>query len=77
MPPTPVLESGCLPRIPPLSSAPYAEIHRAQQDAESRVQAVQNYRNRQGFASARLAPAFALDQERQEKAPHGEIRRRR
>ncbi len=59
-------------RQTPLSYAPYAEANCAQQDAKSRRQAVQNYRDGEGFAPACVAASLALEQERETQASDGE-----
>jgi len=58
-----------------LSSAPYAKADCAQQNPESRLEAVQDHRDRKSEASTCLAAAPAVLEERQAQTPHGEVRR--
>ncbi len=46
-----------------LSSAPYAEANRPQQNTQSSRETIQDHCARQGFASAILSPPFALGEE--------------
>ncbi|MEY2483468.1 MAG: hypothetical protein QOK24_1996 [Verrucomicrobiota bacterium] len=60
-----------------LSSAPYAESDRAQQNPESRLETIQDHGDGQGQASTCFAPPFAFLEERQTQTPHGEVGRSR
>ena len=64
---------GCQFRRTCVSSAPYAQVHRAQQDEKSRRQAVQNYRDGKSAALPRHAPASHGDEERQAQEASGKI----
>ncbi|MEY2518333.1 MAG: hypothetical protein QOF24_92 [Verrucomicrobiota bacterium] len=60
-----------------LSSAPYAESDRAQQNPESRLETIQDHGDGQGQASTCFAPPFAFLEERQAQTAHGEVSRSR
>jgi hypothetical protein len=67
------VESGCHEAKLRLSSAPYAETDFAQQNSKISLEAFQDYRDWQSHAPTCVAPTFAFVEERQAKAPHGEI----
>src|SRR2546421_9761238 len=58
-----------------LSSAPYAKADCAQQNPESRLEAVQDYRHRKSETPARVPSPSAFVEERQAQTPYGQIRR--
>jgi hypothetical protein len=70
-------KSGCHEGKLPLSSAPYAESDRTQQNSKSRLETVQDHRDRQSHAATRFAPAFAFLEERQAQAALGQVGRSR
>ena len=61
----------------PLSSAPYAESDRSQQNPKVSLETVQNYRDGQSHAATRFETASAFLEERQAQAPHGQVDRSR
>src|SRR5687767_10310620 len=70
-------ESGCHEAKLRLSSAPYAETDFAQQNSKSSLEAVQDHRDGESDAPARLAEASAFVEERQAQTPHVEVGRSR
>src|ERR1043166_4826179 len=70
-------KTGCHEAKVPLSSAPYAESDRAQQNQKISLETVQNHRDGQSHAATRFPPAFAFLQERETQAPHGQVGRSR
>jgi hypothetical protein len=57
----------------PLSSAPYAESDRAQQNPKVSLETVQDYWDGQSHAAACFAPASAFLEERKAQAPPGQV----
>jgi hypothetical protein len=66
-------KTGCHEAKVPLSSAPYAESDRAQQNSKSRLKKVQNHRDGQSHAATRFPPASAFLEKWETQAPHGEV----
>jgi hypothetical protein len=71
------VESGCHEAKLRLSSAPYAETDFAQQNSKISLEAVQDYRDGESYAPARVAEAPAFVKERQAQTPHVEVGRSR
>jgi hypothetical protein len=69
----PERKSVCHGAKPPLSSAPYAEGDRAQQDSKVSLETVQDHRDGQSDAATCFAPTSAFLEKRQAQAPHGEV----
>jgi hypothetical protein len=70
---SPERKSVCQGAKPPLSSAPYAEGDRAQQNSKVSLETVQDHWDGQSDAATCFAQTFAFLEERQTQAPHGEI----
>jgi hypothetical protein len=73
----PELKSVCHEAKLPLSSAPYAEGDRAQQNSKVSLETVQDHRDRESHAATCFAQTSAFLEERQAQAPHGQVDRSR
>jgi hypothetical protein len=70
-------KTGCHEAKVALSSAPYAESDRAQQNSKIGLETVQNHRDGQSHAATRFPPASAFLEKWETQAPHGEVGRSR
>jgi hypothetical protein len=66
--------SSCQPHWQPLSSSPYAETDRAQQNEEGRGQTIQNHGHGKSFALAIFASPFDVVEKRETETAAGEKR---